>query len=129
MGRPHSTIPARVIPGAVNYIRAEVSFNTPNAGKIWIGTLPKGAVLLQSLGKCTQGFNGGTNVVAVGTNPAVDNIISSPDLAEGTPGANFIGTGALLEFSEDTPVYLRYTQTGTVATAGRVIVIVPYVCD
>jgi hypothetical protein len=126
--RPNAIIPVHAVRGGVvNYIRGEVRWNSP-AGNIWIGTLPKGAILLQSLGKCTEGFNGGTNVVACGTNALADNIINTTDLAEGTPGANFIATGALLEFAEDTPVYLRYTQTGTPATAGRAIVIVPYVC-
>ena len=133
MPRPNTAIPGRDMPGCVpHYIRATIRFDTPGIAQgVQIGTMPTGAVLGQCLAKIAQTFNAvTTNVLTCGTNaPTYDNIIGAADAVEGTAGVTASLTGAALEFAVDTPVFARYTQTGTAATQGRAILILPYACD
>jgi hypothetical protein len=36
-------------------------------------------------------------------------------------------TGAALTFANDTDIYVRYTQTGTAATAGAASIVITYI--
>jgi hypothetical protein len=113
------------------YFRASVNFATPNIGStngVQIGTLPAGARLKSCACIVDTAFNAATtNVLTVGTSGGSSaDIMGSGDITEGTPGVYSAGTGATLTFSVDTPIYAKYTQTGTAATTGAAVIILDF---
>ena len=134
-GTPGST--ARQLPyQVVHTLRIKVNYNDAGlaggAGKQW---LPKGAIITSSSVHVGTAFNAATtNVLTVGTNAsAYDNIVAAADADETATGAitNAIkpsGT-ALGPLAADARVFVKYTQTGTAATAGSATVLIHYVPD
>lgn len=113
----------------VHFLRREVNYNDPGvANGIVIGRLPANAQILQTLVRIKTGFNAGTtNVLTVGTNPSTyDNLLGTTEIAEGSLGNYQTVNGNLLDFATETDVVVKYTQTGTAATAGRAIVHLTY---
>ena len=76
-------------------------------------------------------FNAGTtNVLTVGTNAGSDNnIVAAADVNEAATGTTSVTTGIGLSIAADTPVYVRYTQSGTAATAGAATIVILYVAN
>jgi len=117
----------------VNYFRASRAYNTPNigtAGMVPIGTLPAGAVVTHALVKVTAAFNAATtNVVTVGTAAADNAVLAAGDFNEGVVGSTVTFAAAGYSVTVDTPLFIRYTQTGTAATTGAVTIILFFVPD
>ena len=125
--------PARDISfGVVQAIVKTVAFNTLGIGTVdtvKVGTVPAGAQILTAVVRIVAAFNAAaTNVLTVGTSAGTNaDIVSASDVNEATPGSTIVGTGAGLAFTVDTPIYVRYTQTGTAATTGSAVITVSFV--
>ena len=117
----------------VNYFRAAVTYATVNigtAGKVPLGTLPSGAIVTGMLVKITEAFNAATtNVLTVGTAADDDAILGATDIneLEVDTTATFAALG--YKVTADTPLFIKYAQTGTAATAGAATIILTYVPD
>jgi hypothetical protein len=112
-------------------ITGVVSFDTAGvATGIQIGTLPAGAIIVRTGVQVTTVFNAATtNVLTVGIAGTIDALMTSATAAAGTAGhKNQGGPASTLAtpIAADTPVFVRYTQTGTAATAGRAVVLVEF---
>lgn len=124
--------PARDIGlGVVQFLTKSIAFNTLGIGTadtVKVGTVPSGAQLLQCIVRATTAFNAATtNVVIIGTASGSDaDIIGAADVDETTAGTLVSLTGAGLAFSADTPIYVKYSQTGTAATAGAAVITITY---
>lgn len=82
-----------------------------------LAKLPNSAIITRAVAKVTTAFNAGTtNVLTVGTNDDIDNILGSSDVTEGTAGVYSKQT--FVEAAKGDKVKAKYTQTGTAATAG-----------
>ena len=115
----------------IDVIAAILDFNTVGFTKagvgITIGCIPAGAVLAQVKWQVITAFNAvTTNVITVGSNATVDNILSASDVTEGSIGAGLSSTGLPLFFANDTPINALYAFTGAAPTAGRFAVVIPY---
>jgi hypothetical protein len=109
-----------------NTIRWRFTFADPNlAVGVQIGVLPANAFIITQLMEIVTAFNAGTtNPISVGTVAAAyNNIHAATDNTPGTPNvyapvlaANKFGRG--LTQGGDTPVFLKYTPTGTAPTTG-----------
>jgi len=115
----------------VHTLRKKVRFDTPGvaSGVKMPAPLPAGAEILRATAKVKTAFNAATtNVLTVGTSAgSMADVLSASDVTEGTPGAYTATTGAALTLASDTDIYVKYTQTGTAATAGEAIIIIEYV--
>jgi hypothetical protein len=99
-----------------------------SAGTLPVVALEKGCIPLRAYARIVTGFNAGTtNVLSLGTAAVPDSLVTSANAVAGTPGFK-AGTGVDLgtELAADTQYYAKYTQTGTVATAGEVEFIVEF---
>lgn len=125
--------PARNIGyGVVQAITATVAFNTLGIGTadtVKVGTLPAGAQGLSCIVRVTAAFNAATtNVLTVGTSAGSNaDIVDASGVTEGSTGTVIVDTIAGLAFSADTPIYAKYTQTGTAATTGAAVITITYV--
>ena len=117
----------------LHYLRFAVTYSDAGiASGVAKQTLPAGAVVVGTDVLVTTTFNAQTtNVLTVGINgTTASNMVASGDVDETTAGLtkSVSPTGtALVDLAADSPVYVKYTQTGTAATQGRAIVIVKYV--
>lgn len=113
------------------YISKSFAFDTPGIGTaatVQVGTLPAGCLVLETIVRVRAVFNATTtNVIIVGTSADDDEFIEAGDVDEASVGTTFSDRSAGLEFSSDTAVYVKYTQTGTAATTGAADVVVRYV--
>lgn len=79
--------------------------------------LPKNIIVTRAVAVVGTAFNAGTtNVLTVGTNDDIDNLLGSSDITEGTAGA--YSKQEFLELTSEKAVKAKFTQTGTAATAG-----------
>jgi hypothetical protein len=127
--------PARIYSANVMHcVRGTVNYATTNvATGVEIGTIPAGSFVTAVHVHVTTAFNAATtNVLEVGTAADPDGFATSTQTASGTIGAKLnIGTSSpaaqLGDFlTADTPVVVKYTQTGTAATAGVAQVVVSF---
>lgn len=91
--------------------------------------LPANACVVNTLVRVKAAFNAATtNVLTVGTNSATTNdIVAAGDVNEASAqGFSVAGVG-VLDTSTALDVYVKYTQTGTAATAGSADIVVQYV--
>ena len=115
-----------------NTLKKTVNFNDPNiaSGVAFDESLPAGAFIISVTVEIVTAFNAGTtNVLTIGTNGATyNNIVASGDVTPGTPSVAqpTRGLGRSLAASAETPVFAKYTQTGTAATAGQAVVVIEY---
>ena len=136
----------RIIPEqAVQYYRFTLNFNDPNisTGQVF-GALGCNAYILTMDAYVTTAFNAGTtNVVTVGaTSASANEIIASGTITPGSTGVQHLTSAAGLGTAITSnatyqqnggvvpcyvPLYAKYAQTGTAATAGAVTVIIAYV--
>lgn len=123
--------PARVYSANVLHaVRGRINFDSSGAATgIEIGTIPAGSFVLPATVHVITAFNAATtNVLEVGTAADADGFATSAGTASGATGIKTSLTGAQSgdTLTADTPVVVKYTQTGTAATAGVAQVIVPY---
>ncbi len=114
----------------VHYFRKTVNFNDAGiASGVLMGTLPAGAQIVDAVVNVETAFNAATtNVLTAGTNStSFDNIVGASDVSEGSAGAARATAGLALEFTADTDVYAKYTQSGTAATTGKAHIVISYV--
>lgn len=116
--------------GSPNYIGLTVAFNTPNIGTanmVQVGTLPAGCVVFPAIIAVTEAFNAATtNVLIIGTSADDDAYVQAGDVDEATVGGYYITRSAGFVPTVDTPVYVKFTETGTAATTGAAKIIIPY---
>ena len=114
--------PRDTITQQLPYFRASVSFDTVNigtSGKVPLGTLPAGAVVAYAMVKITTAFNAATtNVLTVGTTATADAVLGAADIDETVVQTTIAWAAAGFKVSVDTPLFIKYTQTGTAASAG-----------
>lgn len=117
----------------VNYIRKTVNLGDANLTVPVdpFAKLPIGAFIVMQAVHVETVFNAGTtNVLTFGTTIANANeLAAAGDIneASATYQAITTGLGVALCLTADQPLYVKYTQTGTVATTGRCHWIVGYV--
>jgi len=115
----------------VTFISKSFAFDTngiSTAATVQIGTLPLGALVLQTIVRVKAAFNAATtNVIIVGTSTDDDEFIESGDVDEATVDTYFSDRSAGIVMTADTPVYVQYTQTGTAATTGSADVVITYI--
>lgn len=115
----------------VHFIGKDVTYNTTGIGTadtVKVGRIPAGSRLMPVQVTVTTAFNAATtNVLTVGSNATANtNMVSASDVTEGSAGTVIVGTGCDLAFTSDTDIYVRYTQSGTAATAGAATILIPY---
>jgi hypothetical protein len=115
----------------VHFIAKDITYNTVGIGTadtVKVGRIPAGSMLMPAQVRITTAFNAATtNVLTVGQNATADtDIVAAGELNEGATGVTIVATGCALTFASDTDIYVRYTQTGTAATAGAATIIIPY---
>ncbi len=111
----------------VCYIAKAVAYNTTGisaAGTFLVGVIPAGSMITAHTTVITEVFNAATtNVLTLGTAADDDMFVAAADITEGTLGRYTAMTGVgPFVVTADTPVYARYTQTGTAATTGAAYV-------
>lgn len=80
--------------------------------------LPANTIITKATAVVKTAFDAGTtNVLTIGTNDDVDDLLGSSDITEGTKGA--YSKLAFVQLSAKTAVKAKFTQTGTDATAGE----------
>lgn len=137
----------RVIPlQVVQTFRKTVNFNDANiATGVKFGALPQGAYLISVRCFIVTAFNAGTtNSLAIGTTAAGSDILAGgttggTNCVAGTAGeqalTSAVGLGVTPYAGTPTgsnggfDMFARFTQTGTAATAGKVIFIINYIPD
>ena len=124
------------IPGATGYGPlhfASVTVNWNDAADLTAGTrarwiAPAGAHIVAEIVTVQTAFNAGTtNVLTVGTvSGTATDMMAAGDLDETTAATTILagsvfhaGGLIILNSTSDTPVYVKYAQTGTVASAGK----------
>lgn len=129
----NTSVPARDLGfGIAQSITKTVAYNTTGIGTsdtVYLGSLPSGAQILACVVRVTAAFNAATtNVLTVGTSSGSDaDIVAAGDVDETATGTTLVYSGCDLAISADTPVYVKYTQTGTAATAGAAVITLTYV--
>jgi hypothetical protein len=115
------------------YFRRSVAYNTleiGTSGKVPLGTLPAGAIVTGMLVKVTTAFNAATtNVLTVGTSADDDAVIGAADVNELEADTTVTFGAVGYSVTEATPLFVKYTQTGTAATAGAATIILFFVPD
>ena len=115
----------------VNFIALSIDYNTSNIGTanmVQVGTLPAGCVLLNSVVSIVTVFNAATtNVLIVGTAADDDAYVASGDVDPGTLGGTLVPRSAGVYIAADTPVYVKFTETGTAASTGTAKVVVTFI--
>jgi hypothetical protein len=98
--------------GVVNFNDADI------ASGIELCKLPANVIVTKAVCVVETAFNAATtNVLTVGTNASIDNILGANDVTEGTAGA--YQKDAWVELDAATSVKVKYTQSGAAATAGK----------
>jgi hypothetical protein len=133
-------IPARNCSAAqdVCYLRATVNFNDPTISSgIWAFTLPNAAYILAVDADVTTAFNAtSTNTISIGATPTGTDFLAATSVTSAgvqhltsAAGLGLAATGntALqLAINGAIPVFFRYVQTGTAATAGQATFVITY---
>jgi hypothetical protein len=141
------SFPARVLPLQTTvHFRKVVNFNDGNISTgVKFGALPQGAYILGVRCYVSTAFNAGTtNSLAIGTTAAGSDILAAGTTAgtncvAGTAGNQSMtsAAGLGLAVAAGTPtgsnggfdLFVRYTQTGTAATAGAVTFVIDYIAN
>ncbi len=98
----------------------EVSFNTQGiATGVSLVDIPANCIITRAVCKVKTVFNAETtNVLTIGTDAGVNDLLGASDITEGTLGAyqkqTWLETGAAKK-----TVKAKYTQSGNVATTGK----------
>jgi hypothetical protein len=123
--------PRSTVTQQVPYCRASVAYNTVNigtAGKVPLGTLPAGAIVTHAIVKVTAAFNAATtNVLTVGTADDDDAVLAAADIDESVVQTTVTFAAAGYSVDVATPLFVKYAQTGTAASAGAATIIIFFV--
>lgn len=116
----------------VHFIGKDITYGTVGIGTadtVKVGRVPAGSRLMPAQVYVTTAFNAGTtNVLIVGTSAGSDaDVVGAAELSEGATGCTIVATGCSLTFASDTDIYVKYSQTGTAATAGAATILIPYI--
>lgn len=138
---PNKNFPARTCEESqqVCYFRVTINWNDPRISTgVWFGTLPKDAYILAIDAYVSTAFNAGTtNVVTLGATTTANEIVAS-GITAGTPAVYHLTTAAGLAtqvtsnatyqtaLNSAVPLYAKYAQTGTAATAGAVTIVLTF---
>ena len=96
-----------------------VAFNTPgiNSG-VELCELPKNIIITRAVAVVNKAFNAGTsNVLTVGVNDAVNDLMGSGDIDESAAGVNIVHR--FNQYGSGQIVKAKYAQTGNAATTGN----------
>ena len=97
-----------------------VTFDTKEiANGIVIAELPSDIIITKAIAVVEEAFNAATtNVLTVGTNESVDDLLDADAITEGTVGTYMKD---MFKIMKKTPVQIKvkYTQSGTEAKAGK----------
>ena len=118
---------------AVHYLRKTVNYNDTGVSTgVFMGTLPAGAMVTDIVANVRTAFNAGSgNSLSVGiTSTAYTDILATADVTLATTGG-YRGTilAAADRMATDADVYIRYTQTGSTASAGVVDVVLMFAAN
>ena len=104
-----------------------VKFNTTGiATGVELKKLPNNVKITRAVAVVGTAFNAGTtNVLTIGTNDDVDNILGSGDITEGTAGA--YTKAVFVDGAKGDKIKAKYTQTGTDATTGEAEIFIFFV--
>ncbi|OUQ68246.1 hypothetical protein B5E53_07190 [Eubacterium sp. An11] len=98
----------------------KVSFDTKDiANGVELIELPANMIITKAVAVVGKAFNAATtNVLTVGTNDSVDDLLGADDVTEGTAGTYMKN---IFEIRKGAPIKVKakYTSTGTAATAGE----------
>ena len=118
-------------PQSVGYLAKAITYATTGIGTantVLLGVLPAGAMITDIVARVSAAFNAATtNVLIVGTAADDDAIIAAGDVTEGSIGSARVTTGLGTLYTADTPLYIKYSQTGTAATAGAATIAVTFI--
>lgn len=113
----------------IHYLRRTI--RSSDAGLVKIGELSKGTLILYPISGAhvTTAFNAATtNTLDIGIQGDEDLVMSAVSIGTvGFKAADENVAGYVL--TQDTPVYARFNQSGTAATAGSATVIVAFIPD
>ena len=94
------------------------------------GTLPQFSFISSIMVQCSVIFNAGTtNVLTIGTTKANANeIAGAADINEAVTTYQTVATGLGngLTQAGDTPLFVKYTQTGSPATTGTAVIMISF---
>ena len=119
----------------LSYYRLTINFNDQNIGLgQQFGALPNSAYIDHIDAYVTTAFNAATtNVVTIGTTKANANEIVASGITAGTIGVYHLtsaaGLGLAVTNGVVAPLFAKYAQTGTAATAGSVTIIIAFAAN
>ena len=135
----------RLIPGrecshteSVCSMRATVNFSDGLIGSgVWAFTIPQNAAVIAIDADVTTAFNAGTtNTLSIGATPTGTDFLAATSVSSAgiqhltsAVGLGLTATGNTAlqtQLNGAVPVYFRYQQSGTAATAGAVTVVITY---
>lgn len=95
-----------------------VAFDTEDIDKgVELCELPAGIIVTRAIAVVKTAFDAGTtNVLTVGANDDVNDLLGSDDVTEGTAAAYVVNK--FVQYDTAKKIKAKYTQTGTAATAG-----------
>lgn len=112
------------VPGCVTGV---INFNVASPFTVLLGTIPKGAIIIETLVNVITAFNAGTtNVLEVGTAGSAAQLVAAADVNEASATPQRVSKD-IAELTADTKYFAKYTQTGTAATTGKARVTINYV--
>lgn len=123
--------PSRLDPRQlVNTLKKTVNFSDAGiaSGVAFANSLPLGAFITGVFVEIVTVFNGGTDVLVVGTNASsYNNLVAAADVNELATGVTSVtrGLGRSITASAEQVVYAKYTTAGT-ATTGQAIIVITY---
>ncbi len=109
------------------FYAGSVNFDDTDVDKgILLKKFPNKAIITRAVAVVGAAFDAGTtNVLTVGTNDDMDNVLGSSDITEGTAGT--YSAQKFVEVEAGAKLNAKYTQTGTAATAGAADIYVFFV--
>jgi hypothetical protein len=124
----------------VCYFRVTINWNDSRISSgVWFGTIPKNAYIYAIDAYVSTAFNAGTtNVVTIGATTTANEIVAS-GITAGSTGTYHLtsaaGLGTVITSNStyqtvlngDVPLYAKYAQTGTAATAGAVTIVILFI--
>lgn len=95
-----------------------VAFDTEGVSDgVELCKLPAGIIVTKAVAVVKEAFNAGTtNVLTVGANNDINDILGTDDVTEGTAAAYSVNK--FVQYDAEKTVKAKFTQTGTAATAG-----------
>ena len=129
---PNRTHPARLPKSQQStFLRKAFAYDTPlvDAGVPFDNAFPSGARIARAFVDVDEAFNATTsNLLDVGTSDDDDAFVDNVDVDLTAVGRTEIDPRTL-SVSADTLPYVKYTQSGTAASAGSGVVVFEFIAD